>query len=271
MSSTLTVLIAKLQAQLLDNGTLFSTPTSTVAFREALRKFNIVAPIHAATLIDVVASQKEYALNDPTIGTLLDIEGVWLKDALYEEDKFLSSDFYFEDNAPLIRLREAQASGTLIVRYTTPHTVSGLDSSTDGILSADQEQVLTDGACYEAINVRRTSLVEGYNLSPNVIQQYENAAVSYLQAFNLGLARYAARRPAVGAPDDHAWNDEWHNWLRWMPMLNHASHRKISFNYGSDFSDRHLHRPERQRYFYVVCHPSPCSQSPFHLRSPLPV
>ncbi len=67
MSSTLTALIAKLQAQLLDNGTLFTTPTATVAFREALRKFNIAAPIHAATLIDVVQGQKEYALNDPTI------------------------------------------------------------------------------------------------------------------------------------------------------------------------------------------------------------
>ena len=220
MSSTLTALIAKLQAQLLDNGTLFSTPTATVAFREALRKFNIAAPIHAATLIDVVQGQKEYALNDPTIGTLFEIEGVWLKDAVAEEDKPLIHDFYFEDNAPFIRLRDAQASsggsGTaqLIIRYTTPHTIAGLDSSSDGILTADQEQVIIDGACFEAINVRRTSLVEGYNLSPNVIAQYESAAVSYSQAFQLGLLRYSARRSAVGAPDDHAWDDQWHNWLR---------------------------------------------------------
>jgi hypothetical protein len=214
MSSTLTVLIAKLQAQLLDNGTLFSTATATVAFREALRKFNVSAPIHAATIIDVVQGQKEYALNDPTITTLLDIQGVWLKDATYEEDKLLDHDFYFEDNAPFIRLRQAQASGQLIVRYSIPHTIAGLDSSSDGILTADQEQVLIDGACYEAINTRRTSLVEGYNLSPHVVEQYENAAASYQQAFQLGLLRYAARRRPVGAPDDHAWNDEWHGWLK---------------------------------------------------------
>jgi hypothetical protein len=214
MSSTLTVLITKLQAQLLDNATLFSTPTATVAFREALRKFNIAAPIHAATVIDVVASQKEYALNDPTIGTLLDILGVWQQDAVHEEDKLLTHDFYFENNAPFIRLRDALASGHMIIRYTTPHTIAGLDSSSDGILTADQEQVLIDGACVEAINVRLTSLVEGWNLSPDVIGQYQRASVSFAQAFENGLLRYKARRRAVGAPDDTTWQDEWHNWLR---------------------------------------------------------
>lgn len=214
MSSTLTALIAKLQAQLLDNGTLFTTPTSTVAFREALRKFNIATPIHYAALIDVVASQKEYALNDPTIGTLLDILGVWHKDAVNEEDKPLVFDQYFEDNAPFIRLRTALASGQLIVRYTSPHTITGLDSSSDGILSADQEQVLIDGACVEAINTRLTSLVEGFNLSPDVVGQYQRALVAFQVAFEAGLLRYKSRQPAVGAPSDAAWNDEWHLWLK---------------------------------------------------------
>ena len=214
MASTLTALISKLQAQLLDNGTLFSTATATVAFREALRKFNISAPIHAAALIDAVPAQKEYALNDPTIGTLLDILGVWQQDTLHEEDKLLDHDFYFENNAPFIRLRDALASGKLIVRYTTPHTIAGLDGSSDGIMTADQEGVLTDGACVEAINIRLTSLVEGYNLSDDVIGQYQRAAVSFQQAFDFGLLRYKARRRAVGAPDANSWNDEWHGWLK---------------------------------------------------------
>ena len=214
MMLTLTALIARLQAQLLDNGTLFSTPTATVGFREALRKFNVAAPIHAATVIDVVASQKEYALNDPTFGTLLSILGVWTQDQVHEEDKYLIHDFYFEDNAPFIRLRDAQASGKLIVRYTTPHTVSGLDSMSDSTMNSDQEQVLIDGACVEAINTRLISLVEGFNLSPDVIGQYQRAAVAFETAFTLGLQRYSARRPAVGAPDENSWNDEWHNWLR---------------------------------------------------------
>jgi hypothetical protein len=214
MSLTLTALIIRLQTQLLDNGTLFSTPTCTVAFREALRKFNVSAPVHSATILDVTPGQKEYALNDPTIGTLLDILGVWQQDELHEEDKSLVHDLYFEDNAPFIRLREALANGHLIIRYTSPHTVSGLDGATDGVFTADQEGVLVDGACVEAISVRLTSLVEGYNLSPDVTGEYQRASVVFLQAFQAGLLRYSARRPAVGAPDTNCWNDEWHCWLR---------------------------------------------------------
>lgn len=214
MSSTLTALITKLQTQLLDNGTLFTTPTCTVGFREALRVFNYWAPIHAATIIDVVAGQKEYALNDATFTTLFDILGIWQKDETHEEDKLLTYDAYFEDNLPFIRLRDALASGHLIVRYSTPHTIFGLDSATDGILNADQEQVIIDGACVAAISIRLTSLVEGWNLSPDVIGQYQRAAVSFQQAFQFGLLHYSSRRRAVGAPDTNAWNDEYHNWLR---------------------------------------------------------
>ena len=215
MSSTLPVLTAKLQAQLLDNGTLFNTATCTVAFREALRKWNMLAPIHAGAIIDVVASQKEYALNGTAFGTLLDLESVWQQDpAGGDEDELLNHDFYFEDNAPFIRLRSALAGGHLIVRYTSPHTVPGLDGATGGVLTADQEQVMIDGACVEAINIRTASLVEGYNLSPNVIEQYKRAESAYVQAFAAGLLRYSRQRPAVGAPSDTAWNDEWHDWLR---------------------------------------------------------
>jgi hypothetical protein len=216
MPSNLTALTAKLQAQLLDNGTLFTAATVTVAFREALRKWNMVAPVHAATIIDVVASQFEYMLNDATFGTILDIESVWLQDPVTngENDTTLVYDFYFENNQPAIRLRSALASGHLIVRYTTPHTINGLDSSVDGILTADQEQVLVDGACVYAINIRLSSLVEGYNLSPDVIGQYQRAEGGFAQAFASGIQRYAAQRPAVGSQDLTAWNDEWHNWLK---------------------------------------------------------
>lgn len=216
MSSTLTVLTAKLQAQLLDNGTLFTAATATVAFREALRKWNMVAPVHAATIIDVVPSQFEYMLNDATFGTILDIESVWQQDPITngENDTALVYDFYYENNQPAIRLRSSLASGHLIIRYTAPHTVPGLDSAADGLMSADQEQVLVDGACVEAINTRTSSLVEGYNLSPDVVAQYQRAEAAYVKAFAAGLQRYAAQRPAVGSPSDVAWNDEYHNWLR---------------------------------------------------------
>jgi len=64
MTDSLTTLISKVQAQLLDDGTRFTTATCTAALRAALKDYNFAAPVHAGTLITVVAEQKEYELSD---------------------------------------------------------------------------------------------------------------------------------------------------------------------------------------------------------------
>jgi len=45
MSETLTSLVTRIQAQLLDDGTLFTTATITAGIRQALAEFNRRAPI----------------------------------------------------------------------------------------------------------------------------------------------------------------------------------------------------------------------------------
>jgi len=74
----------------------------------------------------------------------------------------LSYDDYFEDVVPVIRLRSARTdpSEFLVVRYSLPYTVNGLDSATESTLPAFFDPILLDGACYYACLIRAAGRVE---------------------------------------------------------------------------------------------------------------
>lgn len=207
MSDNLTALITRVQGQLLDDGTLFSTAALTAAFRSALTRFNQVAPYFKTGTVSVVAGQYVYDLSALT--GLLDFFGVW-----NEDEEQLTVDFFWEDGGPRMRLREPLTSGTLTVRYSIAHTVGGLDGVVTSTLAADQDQVLVDGTCAEAIKARFLTRVEKVNVSAQVLEGYRSAAASYDQAFALGLRRYARRPAGVGAPSMARWADEWEGWDR---------------------------------------------------------
>lgn len=162
MTKTLTQIISTVQALLLDDGTRFTTATVTAAARAALKEFNQRAPIFAGTLVDVVSGQKEYVLNASDFTNLIDVISVLKQgtDSHLEDNNELNHDVYFEDAAPVIRLREAQSSGYLIVRYTIPYTVSGLDSETESTLPAFFDDILIDGACYWSCIIRASGRIE---------------------------------------------------------------------------------------------------------------
>ena len=214
MSDNLTALITRAQAQLLDDGTLFSTAALTAAFRSALARFNQSAPIWAASLVDVVSEQRVYELAAVDFSGLLDVVGVWESDDDGDEDEPLAFDWYFEDNRPFVRLRESLSSGSLLVRFSLPHTVNGLASKTTSTLTADQDQVLIDGACADAIKARLTARVEANNLSRTVVRDYQIAASAFEQAFLLGLTRYARRPAGKSKPPTARWADEWEGWAQ---------------------------------------------------------
>jgi len=162
MSDSLTTLIGKVQTLLLDDGTRFTTATVTAAVRQALKEFNLRAPMHAGTLESVVADQKEYVLSGTDYNSLIEILDVLLWDDDGDDYQPLVYDDYFEDAVPVIRLREARtdAAEFLVVRYTLPYTVSGLDSATESTLPAFFDPILLDGACYYACLIRAAGRVE---------------------------------------------------------------------------------------------------------------
>jgi hypothetical protein len=206
MTDTLTQLIAKLQALLLDDGTRFDTTTCTAAIRQALHLFNLEAPIHAGDVVTAVLGQKEYELDVPTALDIVDVlrEG---KDAYAEDHVSLDFDRYFEDGRPFFRLRVAEpVANTLIVRYTIPHTISGLDSSTDSTLPALFDVVLLDGAAWQACIIRAAGRVETINMNLEVPDPWQDIAGHFKAAFYLGLS-LASQQNYAKVPDPRTWHD----------------------------------------------------------------
>lgn len=212
MSATLTTLISRVQAQLIDDGTRFTTATCTAALRACLKNVNERAPVNAGTRIDVIAEQLEYELTDED-SRAMSIIDVLEYDADGENHTPIPYDDYAEDERLFFRLRTALASGEILARYTIPHTISGLDSETESTPSARLDQIIVDGACVEALTYRAASRIETINLQQNVSDNYREIITHFRNAYELGLSAYIRdRRAPVSEPNTAAWNDEYHNW-----------------------------------------------------------
>src|SRR5512140_922767 len=102
MPDTLSQLIAKVQAGLLDDGTLFPAATVTTAVRQSLADINRAAPQFAAATIASIADQLEYELSDE------DALATGVIDVLLEGDgdslTRLEYDAYVEDSRWFFKL-----------------------------------------------------------------------------------------------------------------------------------------------------------------------
>jgi hypothetical protein len=209
VSDTLAQLITKLQALLLGDSDTFSTATCTAAIRQALKDLNLAIPQHAAETQDAAAEQYEYELEDQTALQVADVllEGT---DTYADLNTSLGFDFYFEDDRPFIRLRTPQADGdTLIIRYTKPYTINGLDSETSSTMPALYDVVLLDGAAWKACLIRSAGRIETINMNTEVSKNFQAMAEHFRIAFQAGLANLQRRKFPVSEPVDQSWNDEW--------------------------------------------------------------
>src|SRR5512136_718316 len=194
MTDTLTQLVTKLQALLLGDSTTFTNATCTAAIRQALKELNLAIPYHAADTVDAVTDQYEYELAE---GTALQIVDVLLQgtDTYNDYNISLNFDGYFEDDRPFYRLRSPQSTGqTLIVRYTMPYTINGLDSETVSTLPALYDVVLLDGAAWQACLVRSAGTIETINMNVKVAENFLIMARHFERQFKAGLYRLGQRR-----------------------------------------------------------------------------
>jgi hypothetical protein len=207
MADTLTQLIAKVQILLLDSGTNYSTATCTAAIRQALKDYNKFAPVNDQALLDGIASQHIYPLSDPEYTGLLDVLGVWRNDD-NEIETPLEYEFYWEDNAPVIRLAcaQAEAEANIMVRYNIPNTINGLDTATESTLTPYYDQVIVDGGAYYAICIRSCGRIEPINLNRDVAKNLRDSATAYKLAFDAGLAEAGRRRPRAAQPTSWPYN-----------------------------------------------------------------
>jgi hypothetical protein len=214
MSDTLTQLITKVQAALADDGTLFTTAIVTAAAREALKTFNIYLPVHAGTLITGVNDQYEYELSDEDSRAMSIFDILRQGDNADELDVPITFDQYNEDERIFFRLRApVTTNDTLVVRYTIPQTISGLDSATDSTIPAWQDPTLIIGIAAEACRILSRAKVTTINLSKDQTDNFRDVATEMRSEYLGDLRSLAARKKtAVGEPDQHAWNDQYHYW-----------------------------------------------------------
>ncbi len=218
MPDTLAQLIDKLQKTLSDDGTLFSDEMCTASFRLALSAFNLAAPISAADTIDVVAGAYEYEVENEDAARIVQVTDVLLEgtDPLAEVHTPLRFRSHFEDERPYFRLTSPLSEGTLLVRYTLPHTISGLDDETESTLTPIFAAVLLNGAAYFACLARAAARVEAINLNKEVTEPWQELAERYRRFFEAGL-KLASRRNAPNFPRSDGWNDAWHAWRQGRP------------------------------------------------------
>jgi len=214
MADSLTTLISKVQALLGDDGTIFTTATITAAARDALSTYNEHFPVYAGTLITGVNDQYEYELTDAD-ALAVDILDVLLQgDNANELDISVTYDPYNEDERVWFRLRSpVTSSDTLIVRYTIPQTINGLDSATESTIPAWLDPKLIKGIAAESLRIRARSRTESINLSKDQSDNYLEQAKEMKIEFIADLVKLAKdRRAPVGEPDTRAWNDGYHSW-----------------------------------------------------------
>ena len=215
MSDSLTTLQDKLQALMMDDGTLFPDATCTAALRQALRTFNSLLPRTGATTIDVVSGQLVYELTEALASaTVLNITGIYLEDPTGgDNDTPLQADVYVEDERYFFRLKTASGGTTMIVRYSCPHIINGLDSEVLSTLSTFQEPTLLDAAAATLARMAAAGTVESNNLDPRTSQNYALAADHFQKAFDFGIAGLKMQRtPAQRIPAARTWQDPWHTY-----------------------------------------------------------
>jgi hypothetical protein len=209
MTDTLAQLVTKLQALLMGTSTTITTATCTAGIRQALLKINMAAPQHAAEVVDAVDEQYEYELEESSALTIVDVR-LQGTDTYNDFGVSLPFDPYFEDDRPFFRLRQPQASSShLIVRYTMPYTINGLDSATASTLPALHDVVLLDGAAWQTCLVLAAGHIETINMNADVSKNFTALAEYFRLAFNAGLINLQRRPFPRSEPSAAAWQDTW--------------------------------------------------------------
>lgn len=175
-------------AQLLDDTTNARYTSNQIdeALRMALEEFTLRNPLVRTYTIDADGNRR-LALPFTAL-QILNVEE-WNADP--SEDYKLSYSASFDDETWIIEFDEdnTPASGTVLsVKYTTTHTIDGLDSAAGTTIPSHLEESVMFGAAGFAAQTRAASRAESINLQPSVLSQLLNLAEAYLNRFRYGTA-----------------------------------------------------------------------------------
>ena len=208
MADTLAQLITKVQALLGDTyATFFTASIVTAGIRQALNEWNLRVPYYATANVTGIANQYEYDFTTAQT-TAIEILDIFTGDESINYTMYIKAGkLYFRLATPL------GTTDTMIVAYTKPHTINGLDSETVSTLTTFDDQAIVDGAAFYSIVTRATARIETVNVSGGQPDDYAQIAQLYKMSFDARLINAARRKEyATAEPDLRAWNDDYHTW-----------------------------------------------------------
>lgn len=202
-SATLTSLIARVRAVLMDSGaSIWSDSDLTEALRQAVAEYSRARPLFVDGEMSLIASGREISLAADFAG-LVDVREVWVP--------------YFASDAEAVEYRRAfdfwpdsvkvyvrgdyvpQAGDEVRVFYTKLQTLNGLDSAVATTFSAEDDTLLVTGAAGFATTTRGIDLAEKITLDKITSQQVRAWGLGKLQEFRAALRDVARRQAGRGS------------------------------------------------------------------------
>jgi hypothetical protein len=220
MTATLTSLETRVRQFLSDvSATAWSAGALDEAIRQAMAEYSNVMPRQVDTLITLVASGREIALDSlPEITAVLEVW--WPFNSLAEAwppNRVSGFRLDFDDGSPVLTLTcdvgdEPQAGDEVRIWYATPQHLDGLDGATGTTLIPTHESTLVIGAAAFAATMRAGDVTSTYTQSVKVQANLEAWGAMRMAEFRGKLAQISAQSIVHGPAFAAGWHlDQWEN------------------------------------------------------------
>jgi hypothetical protein len=183
MSGTLTTWRSAILTLLDDSpAARFTSAQIDAAIRQALQQYNATRPLVRTYSVD---GQDAYQIVLPS-----DFAAEHITEVVLDNDSdpptIITFYAFHKDEQWVIQTRNylVSSSESILVTYTAPHTLDGLDGGAGTTIPLVDEYAVQIGAAGFALASRATSRTESINLQPEVAQQLLKLSEIYRDQFN---------------------------------------------------------------------------------------
>jgi hypothetical protein len=202
MTTTLTTIRDRVETILADTANnIWTTSDLDEAIRQSLAAYSQARPVTNITTLTLTTDGRE--IDTSSISNLDTIIEVWINYDSEDPDHPPSKrPFRFWPDEQLIYIMgayEPTAGDVARIFYTTPHTLSGLDSATTTTIPTAHDTIITQGAAAYAALSRALDLNEQVTIDRSAVEQQQAWSDALMSQFKQALTRVTA-----GATDSAA-------------------------------------------------------------------
>lgn len=213
MTLALTAYIDRVQAALMDDGTIFTDAAVTEALRSALGEYSDACPNSRETVLTLAAAGREIALS--SLAGLRAVTRVWWPydavDETWPPNRARRYTLGWDDGAPNLFLEaddgaQPQAGDQVRLWYTLPHTIQLLDGAAATSVPDADESLLVLGASAYALLARSYDQTESASAGAIATPNYAASGFRLLRQFRQTLD---GRRHDAALGPEPAWTGGW--------------------------------------------------------------